>query len=176
MDELTQRNDLEEWLYILQRCHTTLLEYLDKKRNIFPRFYLLSEADLLDIFSHGEISRIISSKHLPKLFIAIQSFLLNEAESSSISHIISNVGDERIRFPVPIQLGGKPEVYLWEVLSEIQRTLKKNIIAASKRYSEISRIHWIMERNTEGDLIFAAQVYKMMLNPLQLSFYSARLY
>lgn len=37
----------------LQVCEKALADYMESKRRLFPRFYFVSTADLLDILSNG---------------------------------------------------------------------------------------------------------------------------
>ena len=43
----------------LDLCKKSLAEFLDGKRRQFPRFYFVSEVDLLDILSNGSRPRKI---------------------------------------------------------------------------------------------------------------------
>ena len=43
----------------LDLCKKSLAEFLDGKRRQFPRFYFVSEVDLLDILSNGSRPRRI---------------------------------------------------------------------------------------------------------------------
>merc|ERR1712100_641207 len=43
----------------LETCQKSLNEYLDMKKKIFPRFYFISNVDLLEILSNGNVPRRI---------------------------------------------------------------------------------------------------------------------
>lgn len=45
---------LEELEKQLSICEKALFDYLETKRLIYPRFYFISSADLLDILSNGK--------------------------------------------------------------------------------------------------------------------------
>lgn len=48
------RNQLSGMLEQLQRCQRCLNEYLEQKRDAFPRFYFIGDDDLLEIL--GQVS------------------------------------------------------------------------------------------------------------------------
>lgn len=60
-DEVHQ--DLAHLQAELALCEKALASYLETKRRIFPRFYFVSSADLLDILSNGTRPRIVSIFH-----------------------------------------------------------------------------------------------------------------
>lgn len=55
----TNRPKLLERLEVLEIqlniCEKALADYLETKRLVYPRFYFISSADLLDILSNGKI-------------------------------------------------------------------------------------------------------------------------
>lgn len=50
----------------LQRCQKSLSNYLDSKKFISPRFYFISDEDLLQILGSSDVKAI--QPHLLKLF------------------------------------------------------------------------------------------------------------
>lgn len=61
LDQLKLNNDL------LDDIQKKLEDYLEKKRTEFPRFYFLSNDELLDILANSEVMEIIML-HLKTLF------------------------------------------------------------------------------------------------------------
>ena len=50
------RNQLSSMLDQLQRCQRSLNEYLEEKRDAFPRFYFIGDDDLLEIL--GQVKNV----------------------------------------------------------------------------------------------------------------------
>ncbi|CAK4732517.1 unnamed protein product [Aphanomyces euteiches] len=151
-DQLQELNSLTA---SLQKCQKSLIEFLDGKRRIFPRFYFISEADLLDILSNGGTPTAIV-KHLSKVFLSTETFTFQNP--TTISHFVATVGKEVVRFAAPVQLEGKVEGYLTVALNAMKLTLKENIKSTIKRYPMVSRTEWLMSRTPDGSLLDAAQV------------------
>ncbi|ETW07727.1 hypothetical protein H310_02174 [Aphanomyces invadans] len=152
---LSQLQELATLSTSLQKCQNSLIEFLDGKRRLFPRFYFTSEADLLDILSNGGTPAAIT-KHLSKVFLATQAFTFESG--TTVTHFVSNVGNETIRFVAPVTLSGKVEGYLTDALNGMKLTLKENIKSTIKRYPQLSRTDWLMSRTNDGALLDAAQV------------------
>lgn len=72
------------WLEIFQGCNQTLekvqqslADYLEIKRTAFPRFYFLSDEELLEILSQSKNPRAVQP-HLQKCFDGIASLEFGE--------------------------------------------------------------------------------------------------
>ncbi|KAL3657725.1 hypothetical protein V7S43_017298 [Phytophthora oleae] len=65
----------------LEVCQKALNQYLDGKKDIFPRFYFVSNASLLEILSNGNHPPRIQP-HFGNCFDGIQSFEFTTAQSS----------------------------------------------------------------------------------------------
>jgi len=46
--------DLEHMLHVLDKCQKSLNDYLDSKRNAFPRFFFISDDELLSILGSSD--------------------------------------------------------------------------------------------------------------------------
>ncbi|OQR84958.1 dynein heavy chain [Achlya hypogyna] len=150
----TQVEELHALFATLQACQTSLIEFLDGKRRLFPRFYFTSEADLLDILSTG--SRPVAiMKHLTKVFLATETFIF---EDDAAVQFVASVGKETIRFQSPLLLVGKVESYLKDAHEAMQATLLDSIKGAVKRYPTLNRIEWLSARTPDGAFLDPAQV------------------
>jgi dynein heavy chain len=72
----------------LDKRQKSLSDYLDTKRNIFPRFYFLSDEDLLSILGNSEIGAV--QLHMLKLFDNCKELVL----AKSGKQIIGMESDE----------------------------------------------------------------------------------
>lgn len=76
----------------LEKCERALTEYLDMKKNVFPRFYFVSNAALLDILSNGNDPPKIQP-HLGSVFDGIGS-LEYSALDESVNPSVATAGDD----------------------------------------------------------------------------------
>jgi len=144
----TQNNmlrNLEKIQAELKVCEKALNEFLDSKRKAYPRFYFVSINDLLDILSNGN-SPIKINKHMSKIFQAIERLSLesgDDGERPTAIDMISCVGFETVRFAEPLRLVGKVEVYLQDVIRQMNATLKEIASDSFKAYSTMEHGEWI---------------------------------
>ncbi|KAL4106224.1 hypothetical protein PRIC1_004278 [Phytophthora ramorum] len=68
----------------LEICQKALNQYLDGKKDIFPRFYFVSNASLLEILSNGNYPPRIQP-HFGNCFDGIQSFEFTSVQASTAS-------------------------------------------------------------------------------------------
>lgn len=137
----------------LETCQQALTAYLDAKRRLFPRFYFVSEADLLDVLSTGSNSPESVLGHLEKFFLATRTLVLTPSASDMTTgtlatHFVSNddVASERIAFEPTLELSGKVEVYLQALLEAMQRTLEAHVVRSTRRFPEQNRVEWLVQK------------------------------
>jgi dynein heavy chain len=85
------RNSLPELQSGLEFCQKKLENYLETKRNVFPRFFFCSNEDLLQILSVGSDPHAVQDD-FEKLFDAINRVTFDEANRKLIIEIISIMG------------------------------------------------------------------------------------
>ena len=129
---------LEGIVEMLESCKHRLKEFLDGRRRQFPRFYFMSEADLLDILSNGsQPARIMI--HASKIYLATKTLVLNENPGGrpTATAFIAGVGQETVEFHSPITLDGEPEKYLETILRAMKATLFKQVQRSLASYSSM---------------------------------------
>ena len=136
---------LEEFHKNLQKCEKALSDYLETKRLVFPRFYFISSADLLDILSNGNTPRLVS-QHLSKLFDNLCDLeFINENLNCNIVKGMYSREKEYVEFNKPVALKGAVENWLCDLESEMKACLKSKLSEAISLYDEKPREKWILE-------------------------------
>ncbi len=140
----------------LDLCKRALTEFLEGKRRAFPRFYFVSEADLLDILANGASPAKIAP-HISKVFPATAGLAYDEMNPKALpgtrptaSGWVSGVGSETMDFRVPFALDGRVEAYLLVVLDNQRNTVKANLKASLERYPTQERVDWLLARSKTG--------------------------
>ncbi|KAJ0395717.1 hypothetical protein P43SY_006365 [Pythium insidiosum] len=131
----------------LEAGQQALKEYLDAKRRLFPRFYFISEADLLDLLSKGSNPESILV-HLEKVFLATHTLVLvrQQADVQATHFISKDLAPERVALEAPLQIEGKVEMYLQTIHEAMRATLKEQVARSSHRFPEQNRVDWLMQK------------------------------
>ncbi|KAJ3083598.1 Dynein heavy chain 6, axonemal, partial [Rhizoclosmatium hyalinum] len=125
----------------IQKC---LEDYLESKRLLFPRFYFLSNDELLEILSQTRNPQAVQP-HLSKCFDAIKSLgFTNDPKSIDIVSMISPEG-ERVPFLKTIKARGNVEAWLSSVEEGMVAVLKRLTKVALQDYETKKRTDWVRE-------------------------------
>ncbi|GKT34624.1 Cytoplasmic dynein 2 heavy chain 1, partial [Aduncisulcus paluster] len=121
---------MKKSLDIIQKA---LVVYLERKRSAFPRFYFLSDEDLLKILSQAsgknvsvDLKIATITPHLTKLFQGVSSL---QTEGENVVSFGSSVG-EIVKLDNPVYIGGSDSEQ-W--LGQFVREMKRSIRSASER-------------------------------------------
>lgn len=129
---------MERFLESLIRVRKLLTNFLEKQREMFPRFYFVGNEDLLEIIgSARDMTRI--NKHFKKMFSGVSSVDF-DSDSSSIIAINSEQG-EKVKLDTPVSLIKHTRLHEWlkELELEIKLTLSKSVKNNLVRLNEIFR-------------------------------------
>lgn len=141
---LDKLNKMDDKLEMIQRA---LEKYLETKRHIFPRFYFISNDDMLEILGNAKKPEAVQP-HFKKLFDNINKIKM---QKDVVTFKYEGLGmysedGEYMQFPKIIVLDGPAEVWLNIIESAMRLTLKtefKPCRAALKKMLN-KRDRWLM--------------------------------
>ncbi|XP_033627732.1 dynein heavy chain 10, axonemal-like [Asterias rubens] len=136
--------DLEMISTGLERCQKSLNDYLDSKRNAFPRFFFISDDELLSILGSSDPTCV--QEHIIKMYDNIASLRLQEGNNKEtlVSAMVSAEG-EVMEFRQNIPAEGRVEDWMTNVLVEMRRTNRLITKEAVFTYcaDNIDRVQWM---------------------------------
>ena len=113
------------------RFYLSLEDYLETKRSAFPRFYFLSNDELLEILSQTRDPQAVQP-HLGKCFDAIAKL---DFQNMTEMHAMIGAGKpERVQFTEPVIAEGPVEHWLLAIESMMRSTLYDIVRKALKDY------------------------------------------
>jgi dynein heavy chain len=124
-------------------CERALNNFVFRKKIVFPRFFFVSQTDLLDILSNGNVPTKVM-KHMSKIFGAIKTLeLIEEGVRPAVVGMEACVGKEFVKFTRELKLLGKVEVYLQWVIDVMRGSLKDITLEKFKLMGNEDKLQWI---------------------------------
>ena len=150
----------------LEICKKSLADFLDGRRRQFPRYYFVSEADLLDILSNGSTpSKILT--HVPKVYLWTKTLIFDKETSCTnrpiATHFVSGVGEEICVFEPAVALEGKVESYMQIVLDAQKKSIFETVKRSLRRYEIMHRPEWLLTKDESNQSIDPAQTTLLVL-------------
>ena len=128
----------------LDGIQKSLEDYLETKRSAFPRFYFLSNEELLEILAQTRDPQAVQP-HLRKCFDALNKLEFgSEPGSVDIVAMFSGEG-ERIALPKSLKARGNVEDWLGNVEAAMRQSLRKLLKSGWQDYDEQPRKEWVMD-------------------------------
>lgn len=142
---------------LLEKINDGINNYLEKKRLFFPRFFFLSNDEMLEILSETK-NPLKVQPHLKKCFEGINRLVFDS--EYNISAMISMEG-EQIEFLETISVAaarGSVEKWLVQVEEQMLKAVKSETELSYYDYPNLSRADWIL--SWEGMVVLAiSQIY-----------------
>lgn len=139
--ETGRLNELKNILIELEKCQKSLTSYLESKRMSFPRFYFISDDDLLQILGSSDPKSI--APHLMKLFDNCKELIFAKNDKI-IGGMVSDEG-EQYDFEAPTKTEGAVEDWMNRVDDEMKKTLHIICKRSVFNYAKEDRIEWIKD-------------------------------
>ncbi|KAI9197259.1 dynein heavy chain and region D6 of dynein motor-domain-containing protein [Polychytrium aggregatum] len=132
----------------LEKIQKSLDMYLETKRQAFPRFYFLSNDDLLEILGQSKDPNAIQP-HLKKCFDGINKVELALVGSDNRKHFEAtgmHSGDgEFVPFSSPVVIDGPVEGWLTEIESMMRITLRKLLLGTLLALKKVKKDKWLKD-------------------------------
>jgi len=146
LDILHRANDT------LENIQKQLEDYLEIKRMGFPRFYFLSNDELLEILAQTKNPQAVQP-HMGKCFDGIRKLDFgDDPRSTEIFAMISGEG-ERVNLQKTKKIRAQVEKWLSEFEAEMISSLRKLAKDAHKHYADRPRTKWVLEQPAQLVLV-----------------------
>lgn len=142
MNEGARLDEFKELISSFDKIQKSLTDYLDTKRSAFPRFYLISDDELLSILGTSDINAI--QPHMIKLFDNCK--ILDFVRPKVAGGMTSEEG-EYLTLRETVLCQGSVEDWLNLIDFEMQDTLLRLSKAAVYYYAETERSKWLQGYN-----------------------------
>jgi len=147
--------DLNDMSDKLELCEKALADFLESKKRIFPRFYFVATAMLLDILSNGNRPNVVA-QHVNTLLQGVKSLELSGDPPSVVEAMTSNEG-EVVPFSKTgsLPLKGKVEIYLNDLITKVRDELHTQLKLALEDYRTGGRprTEWLFDHVAQMVLV-----------------------
>ncbi|KAJ3097104.1 Dynein heavy chain 10, axonemal [Phlyctochytrium planicorne] len=130
----TLSNDLEQ-------CQKSLSDYLESKRNAFPRFFFISDEELLSILGSHDPKNV--QEHIIKMFDNVMKINFGTGKNEKAIVGMSSSEGEVLDFRRVVPVEGRVEEWMSAVEAEMKRTNRAIHKEAVFYYASMDRIKWI---------------------------------
>ena len=114
-------SDLENLSMGLEKCQKSLNDYLDSKRNAFPRFFFISDDELLSILGSSDPSCV--QEHMIKMYDNISKLQFQQGPNGeTLATAMISAEGEIMEFRKHVPAEGRVEEWMTAILDEMRST------------------------------------------------------
>ncbi|XP_047429543.1 dynein axonemal heavy chain 2 [Mugil cephalus] len=137
--------------------------YLETKRQLFPRFYFLSNDDVLDVLGQSQNPEAMQP-HMKKCFDNIKSLNIKKIGGKLHADKMYSADGECIAFKSPVDLGKPVELWLCDIEKMMRITLKDSLNTCHSVLKTIKgpRDKWV--REWPGQMLITASQIQWTLD------------
>ena len=132
-------NTLEELLDRLDKCQKSLSDYLNTKRNSFPRFFFISDDELLSVLGTSDPTAI--QIHMLKLFTNVKT--LKFARANKLIVGMGSSKKEIMDFKDGVVISGGVEEWMTLIELEMKASLRQHTKEGTFSYAGANRVDWV---------------------------------
>ena len=114
---------LDSWKELaaeLEMCQKSLSDYLEAKRSAFPRFFFISDDELLSILGNHDHNCI--QEHMIKMFDNVARLRFGVGADAHLANALVSSEKEVMEFKSTVAAEGRVEDWMTNVLVEMRRT------------------------------------------------------
>mmetsp|Transcript_31209 Transcript_31209/g.79123 ORF Transcript_31209/g.79123 Transcript_31209/m.79123 type:complete len:3875 (-) Transcript_31209:127-11751(-) len=123
----------------LDKCQKSLTDYLETKRNAFPRFFFISDDELLSVLGTSDVTSI--QEHMLKLFDNCAELIF--ARNNRIVKGMVSAEGESFEFRTVVNVEGAVETWMTAVSIEMKVTLRAIMKESVFFYPKHQRLKWM---------------------------------
>ncbi|KAI8814786.1 dynein heavy chain and region D6 of dynein motor-domain-containing protein [Cladochytrium replicatum] len=124
----------------LESCQKSLSDYLESKRNAFPRFFFISDEELLSILGSHDPKNV--QEHIIKMFDNVLKLNFGTGKNEKAIMGMSSSEGETLDFRRIVQVEGRVEEWMGAVEVEMKKTNRVIHKEAIFYYAEMERLKW----------------------------------
>jgi dynein heavy chain len=127
----------------LEACQKSLSDYLQSKRNAFPRFFFISDEELLSILGSHDPKNV--QEHIIKMFDNVLKLNFGTGKYDKFVVGMTSSEGEILQYNRPAQIDGRVEEWMTLVEQEMKRSNRYLTKEAIYNYASIERLAWIQQ-------------------------------
>jgi dynein heavy chain len=127
----------------LEACQKSLSDYLESKRNAFPRFFFISDEELLSILGSHNPRNV--QEHIIKMYDNVSKLNFGTGKYEKFILGMTSAEGESLDFKRPTPIDGRVEEWMGAVEGEMKKSNRTIHKEAVFYYGSLDRLIWLKQ-------------------------------